>query len=106
MSKTSDRKCDSGRQAAASPDKNRKRNSYGDYEPLLSDSGFFAGILMSLFIILKEEQTINLKIIREFVSEILVDRLLFVLFVLALYVFEHGLDFPIVSVISECLFGK
>ncbi len=33
-------------------------------------------------------------------------RLLFVLFILSLYVFEHGLDFPIVSVISECLFGK
>lgn len=75
-------------------------------EPWLSDSVFFAGMLMSLFIILKEEQTINLKIIKEFVSEILIDRLLFVLFVLALYVFAHGLDFPIVSVISECLLGK
>jgi len=106
MSKTSEKKCGSAKQAAVSPDKNRKRNSYGDYEPLLSDSGFFAGILMSLFIILTEEQTINLKIIKEFVSEILIDRLLFVLFVLALYFFKHGLDFPIVSVISECLFGK
>ena len=106
MSKTSEKKCGSAKQAAVSPDKNRKRNSYGDYEPLLSDSGFFAGILMSLFIILTEEQTINLKIIKEFVSEILIDRLLFVLFILALYVFEQGLDFPIISVISESLFGK
>ncbi len=106
MNKTSDKKCDSGRQAAASPDKKRKRNSYGDYEPLLSDSGLFLGTLLSLFIIVKEEQTINLKKIREFVSEILIARLLFVLFILALYVFEQGLDFPIVSVISESLFGK